>query len=923
MKQTPRLSPLASPSDLASAERRRQFQEPEQSIFEEQPATFGADSVTARTATAAAQLNPRDSVTAENIPDPAGDHIRHVSESAAAASAPAPTGERQEQQQHHTCSKKKRGHFRRTSEPPGIEHIISTNDDTSDKPKVNRRQLFERGWSTSDLSRRKAVTAFGGTASDQSNKSAATRSAADATAGASPVAPNFSDFHATWTNCDGTDFLGESSLSSSIYSAQGSFRGSFQNPLRCSTSSAEFGLERPELGRRISTSPRMDDTGLSSMIHDAARITDWDRVLLLCESNPECAKYCGSDGWTALHHACNRRCPRPEVARALIQAYPDALTKAENKGWRPLHYACRFKAPKEVVRLLLHMDPKRGRAVVSQRDGMGRTPLYYAVRYDAPPGVVGLLLEIDPSVVLDEDQNEDSPLALVWNSWAEKLEGTRKLQSFLPGGFPQPEDTSVDEQAASLRLRLRKEPKLFKRWKKANMLLKAAFGFPVEDDGSSFGDGNRKEAPSAEREWRIVHATAAVKCHISLFRLACALHPEQARELDENDLRWPGESYMEGQTSHQTALHHAASSNAGGEPGKAVIISLLSLHREAAQVQNGIDGSLPLHLIVENQSKQDWPNHGAILYQFYPRALQIPDNNGKLPLHRATAATTHFERDGDDEEALERSVIFQLVRSFPQAASHLDNSGCVPFHMVCIHGTEWDDDVEAVHNAHPNAVKIRAGRSHDNRLPLHMAAANLDARESLVSRLIQLHPRGASLMDVKGKLPLHLACELGKEWCDAGVERIHEAFPAAIRQAEGNARGWQALHMASSCPTASVELIDKLVDLNPEAAQVADSQGCYPLHLASGSGKNWLGGLKTLFEANPSAIASVDKKGLLPLHIAALRHCERNDHNNEDNDVDEFDKDVKKTDEAADAAKLDILFNILRADPTTILPMPF
>jgi len=178
-------------------------------------------------------------------------------------------------------------------------------------------------------------------------------------------------------------------------------------------------------------------------------------------------------------------------------------------------------------------------------------------------------------------------------------------------------------------------------------------------------------------------------------------------------------------------------------------------------------------------------------------------------------------------------------------------------------------------------------------------------------------------MDANGKLPLHLACELGKEWYDAGVERIHEAFPAAIRQAEENARGWQALHMASSCPTASVELIDKLVDLNPEAAQVADSQGCYPLHLASGSGKSWLGGLKTLFEANPSAIASVDKNGLLPLHIAAFRHCERNHHNNEDNDVDEFDKDAKKTDEADDAAKLDILFNILRADPTTILPMPF
>jgi hypothetical protein len=152
---------------------------------------------------------------------------------------------------------------------------------------------------------------------------------------------------------------------------------------------------------------------VSSVIHDAARITDWDRVLQLCESDPEAAEYSGRDGWTALHHACNRRCPRPEVVEALIRAYPEALLQEEDKGWLPLHYACRFKAPKAVVRLLLHMVPESGEIAVSTRDRQGRTPLYYAVRYDAPPGVVGLLLTVDPSAVLEADQHDESPLGLV------------------------------------------------------------------------------------------------------------------------------------------------------------------------------------------------------------------------------------------------------------------------------------------------------------------------------------------------------------------------------------------------------------------------------------------------------------------------------------------------------------------------------
>jgi len=738
------------------------------------------------------------------------------------------------------------------------------------------------------------------------------------------------------------------------------------------------------MGRSVSTpvpnnhsnnnAPSVDDYGVSSVIHDAARITDWNKVLELCKTIPEAASYAGRDGWTALHHACNRRCPRPDVVQALIQAYPAALLQEEEKSWLPLHYACRFKAPREVVRLLLHMYPDSGRVSVATKDSKGRRPLYYAVRYDAPPGVAGLLIAVDPNAILEEDQNEESPLALVWDSWAEKLEGKRMVHSFLPGGSPEPQETPREERAALMRQRLLREPKLRKRWEQVNMLLQAAFGFPFEDDdvddnddndgddaddvqdesssssspsdnaavaeavaaaaaavvdgasleqklgassSSSIKSSNNNKKQEPQRVWRIVHATAAVKCHTSLFLLACALHPEQAKELDESDLRRPdanGVVRPASPSSHQTALHLAASSNAGGEPGKTVVISLLSLWREAAQVADGIDGSLPLHLVVENPKKQDWPIHAAILYHFYPRAVQVPDFNGKLPLHRAAAGITHEDREGDPE----RSVIIQLVRAFPQAASHVDATGCVPFHYLAMNAKLWDDEADTLLNSHRHALQMRAGRAWEGRQPIHMAAASKKSRESLLQRLVQLHPRGCSLEDRTGKLPLHLACEQGKEW-NHGTRCIYEAFPNALRRPENNPRGWLPLHMAAACPTASAALIANIVKLYPEAADTPDSQGRYPLHLACTSGKRWLGGLKALFDASPVAIATCDNRGLLPLHICALSYCKKEDlHVTKTKAVPKVQEKKEMVTNKEEAAEMDIIFNLLRADPTTI-----
>ncbi|KAL7575716.1 hypothetical protein ACA910_003050 [Epithemia clementina (nom. ined.)] len=543
---------------------------------------------------------------------------------------------------------------------------------------------------------------------------------------------------------------------------------------------------------------------------------------------------------------------------------------------------------------------------------MGRTPLYYAVRYDAPPGVVGLLLEVNPGAVLEEDQNDESPLALVWNSWADKMEGKKLVKSFLPGGFPEPEGVTEQERTRMLWDKLRSQSKLYKRWEKVNMLMKAAFGFPVEEERQSIT--RVSTSIGSERTWRILHAASAVKCHLSLFLLACALHPEQAHELDESDLRRPSDPMLTGISTHQTALHLAASSNAGGEAGKTVIQDLLDLNRNAAHVQDAIDGSLPLHYIVENKYKQDWPNFGSLLCHVYPRALQIPDHNGKLPLHRACAAITHCNERG--EEYMRTSVIMNVVRLFPQGASHVDNSGCLPFHVLAMNAEVWDENVESVYNAHRAAIHARSGASLDQRLPIHMAAASTFARESLISRLVRLHPRSVSVPDRQGKYALHLCCETGKDW-DSGVSAIYEAHPRAIEEIEGNPRGWLALHMAANCQHSSPALIKKLAELNAHAASVVDSHGRYPLHLACAAGKKWDSGLETLFNACPNALAIADKSGLLPLHIAALQRCSV--VGDKKNDVPR-----KKRGSIAELTSEDTLrelenvYQLLRADPSVL-----
>ena len=682
-----------------------------------------------------------------------------------------------------------------------------------------------------------------------------------------------------------------------------------------------------------------DPSGIPSDIHDAARIFNWRVVGELCETKPEAAAYIGDDGWTALHHCCNRRCPDADVVKALIHAYPEALLITEDKGWTPLHYACRFKAPRDVVALLVNLYPEKGHLCVSRADRRGRMPLYYAVRYNAPPGVVDILMDVCASAVLEEDQNSDSPLALIWDDYAEKLDGRKDILKILVGEEEAEKanviffglgkifvdlDHSLKlhnrvERAKDAKKRLELRQHVSKLWEKANTFLKAAFGFKSDNEEST---------------WRILHAVSSIKCHSTLFLMAVCLFPEQAFEVDQNDLRrldniYKAQDEKASRPSNMTALHLAASSSATGDAGKVVLNLLLAVNPDAASCID-TEASTPLHRICGNKCKSDWAADAVEdVYRCHEAAIRRTSANGRLPLHNAASAITYFKSQVENEVVVQKSKICNLLREHAGAASQPDNFGCLPLHLVAQNGISWDAQVQALYEGNPAAVRARTGVKLYNRLPLHFAAANPDSDASMIGKLLEYNPLAASQADRKGNLPLHLACEAGHSW-DV-VELIHKAYPAAVEQAEQNKRGWHALHMAAASEVSDGTLLSELLNLYPNAATLSDKKDRYPMHLACTSGKVWGDGLSTLFTAYASAIRCRNKEGMLPLHIVAFRNCLKppseldlmpkitNRSNRRSKSLIALELERKTKKEEKEAQELTNIYEILISDPTALI----
>jgi len=165
------------------------------------------------------------------------------------------------------------------------------------------------------------------------------------------------------------------------------------------------------------------------------------------------------------------------------------------------------------------------------------------------------------------------------------------------------------------------------------------------------------------------------------------------------------------------------------------------------------------------------------------------------------------------------------------------------------------------------------------RLPLHWACDVAGSSPEVIDLLLAAHQDGACTQECKyGFLPLHIACFWEAQNDQSRgiantkeraliVETLIEAFPKGIWYRDK--KDWLPLHIASRTGTAAV--VSVLLNF-PAGAKDADQDGRLPIHLAclnSGKDKDVVAIIDALVKIHPKGLRQREQRfGFLPLHIA-------------------------------------------------------
>jgi len=131
-------------------------------------------------------------------------------------------------------------------------------------------------------------------------------------------------------------------------------------------------------------------------LHEAAQHRDLPHVIQLAQQHSDQANKVDDHGLTPLH-ILTLESPSLEAVKALLQAFPLAVSEPDVHGDTPLHLAAGSPtATKDLVQLLLDTSPTS----VSRTNREGLMPLHMACRY-APQneGVIGLLVQTYPQAL--------------------------------------------------------------------------------------------------------------------------------------------------------------------------------------------------------------------------------------------------------------------------------------------------------------------------------------------------------------------------------------------------------------------------------------------------------------------------------------------------------------------------------------------
>lgn len=170
--------------------------------------------------------------------------------------------------------------------------------------------------------------------------------------------------------------------------------------------------------------------------------------------------------------------------------------------------------------------------------------------------------------------------------------------------------------------------------------------------------------------------------------------------------------------------------------------------------------------------------------------------------------------------------VIERIYSHPAEVQVWDK-GYLPLHRACRYSTVPSKVIEALIDAYPESVRIKAKLC--DRIALHCTTCLFDPTNAdVVEVLLRRYREGASSRDVYGQTPL--------------VYHLRQA------------------------PFPSLEIVELIVEAYPDSASITDQDDCYPLHCAAKRGEVDIANY--LIEMYPDALLEQNKDGKTPLDLA-------------------------------------------------------
>lgn len=272
------------------------------------------------------------------------------------------------------------------------------------------------------------------------------------------------------------------------------------------------------------------------------------------------------------------------------------------------------------------------------------------------------------------------------------------------------------------------------------------------------------------------------------------------------------------------------------------------------------------------------------------------------------APPLYTEVDARPRETPDATAILAILEAEgPAAAAQTDLYGRKPLHWLCSNRSIPVEALRVILAACPSAASIA---DLGGMTPLmHACACAAPLQLEVLEALLAAHPGGAAIADADCRYALHHALKhrstggpielrttvragpdarLTPKACLGDTPRLGQgsragvvlrALPGAASRSpffvfcpELGKGDWyrpSALERASAAP-AETDVIERLLVAHPQAASIADAQGCFPLHHAAAGGAP-VSVVRAVLAAHPGAAAERDHSHFFPLHWAAER----------------------------------------------------